>query len=67
MVPYLEIADLTKQYSEGKGIRDVSFSCPEGSFTVLLGPSGAGKTTIALAGMIGGHELARGELSALPL
>jgi ABC-type sugar transport system ATPase subunit len=45
MAAYLEISNLTKQYSEGKGIRDVSFSCPEGSFTVLLGPSGAGKTT----------------------
>jgi multiple sugar transport system ATP-binding protein len=45
MAPYLEISDLTKQYSEGKGIRNVSFDCPEGSFTVLLGPSGAGKTT----------------------
>jgi ABC-type sugar transport system ATPase subunit len=45
MAPYLEISNLTKQYSEGKGIRDVSFECPEGSFTVLLGPSGAGKTT----------------------
>jgi ABC-type sugar transport system ATPase subunit len=45
MPGYLEIKNLTKQYPRVKGIDDVSFSCAEGSFTVLLGPSGAGKTT----------------------
>ncbi|HTP58592.1 MAG TPA: ABC transporter ATP-binding protein [Spirochaetia bacterium] len=42
---YLEIRNLSKQYQKVKGIDDVSFGCAEGSFTVLLGPSGAGKTT----------------------
>jgi ABC-type sugar transport system ATPase subunit len=42
---YLEIRNLSKQYQKVKGIDDVSFDCAEGSFTVLLGPSGAGKTT----------------------
>jgi multiple sugar transport system ATP-binding protein len=46
MAEFLEIKNLTKQYSKVKGIDDLSFSCAEGSFTVLLGPSGAGKTTI---------------------
>ncbi len=45
MTGYLEVRNLTKQYPKVKGIDDVSFSCAEGSFTVLLGPSGAGKTT----------------------
>ncbi len=45
MPEYLEIRNLTKQYPKVKGIDDVSFSCAEGSFTVILGPSGAGKTT----------------------
>ncbi len=45
MADYLEIKKLTKQYPKVKGIDEVSFSCAEGSFTVLLGPSGAGKTT----------------------
>ena len=45
MAAFLEIRNLTKQYPKVKGIDEVSFSCAEGSFTVLLGPSGAGKTT----------------------
>ncbi len=45
MGDHLQIRNLTKEYSKGKGIHDISFSCAEGSFTVILGPSGAGKTT----------------------
>ena len=45
MADYLQVMNLSKQYPRVKGIDDVSFSCSEGSFTVLLGPSGAGKTT----------------------
>lgn len=45
MPGYLELKDLTKDYRKVRGIDDVSFSCAEGSLTVLLGPSGAGKTT----------------------
>lgn len=45
MPDYLEIRNLSKQYAKTKGIDEVSFSCSEGSFTVILGPSGAGKTT----------------------
>lgn len=42
---FLQVQNLTRRYRSGDGIRDVSFSCAEGSFTVILGPSGAGKTT----------------------
>jgi multiple sugar transport system ATP-binding protein len=45
MPEFFEVRNLTKQYPRVKGINDVSFSCVEGSFTVILGPSGAGKTT----------------------
>jgi multiple sugar transport system ATP-binding protein len=45
MPEYLEIRNLGKSYGKVKGIDDISFGCPEGSFTVILGPSGAGKTT----------------------
>ena len=30
-----------------RGLRDVTFSAPEGSFTAVVGPSGGGKTTLA--------------------
>ena len=45
MSDFLEIRNLTKDYRKVRGIDDVSFACREGSLTVLLGPSGAGKTT----------------------
>lgn len=45
MSEYLEARNLTKDYPKIRGIDDVSFTCREGSLTVLLGPSGAGKTT----------------------
>jgi len=45
MPEYLEIRNLGKDYGKVKGIDDISFTCAEGSFTVILGPSGAGKTT----------------------
>jgi ABC-type sugar transport system ATPase subunit len=62
---YLEIRNLSKQYQKVKGIDDVSFDCVEGSFTVLLGPSGAGKTTTLqiIAGILqetSGHVLRNG-------
>jgi ABC-type sugar transport system ATPase subunit len=45
MPEFLEVKNLTKRYAKVTGLDDVSFSCREGSFTVILGPSGAGKTT----------------------
>jgi ABC-type sugar transport system ATPase subunit len=72
MPAYLEIRNLTKQYGRIRGVDDVSFSCAEGSFTVLLGPSGAGKTTTlhVIAGILqetSGDVLHKGEsLRSLP-
>lgn len=45
MSEYLVVRNLVKEYSPGKGVLDISFSCAEGNFMVILGPSGAGKTT----------------------
>lgn len=47
---FIEVKDLTKIYQMGevtiKAIEKVSFSIDEGELVVVLGPSGAGKTTI---------------------
>lgn len=41
----IEINDLSKVYSNGKGIFDVSFKVNDGEVFGFLGPNGAGKTT----------------------
>lgn len=41
----IEISNLTKDYGNGKGVFDVSFSVKEGEVFGYLGPNGAGKTT----------------------
>ncbi|MFR5857376.1 MAG: ABC transporter ATP-binding protein [Bacilli bacterium] len=47
---FIEVKNLTKIYNMGevtiKAIENVSFSIDEGELVVILGPSGAGKTTI---------------------
>lgn len=52
---------VTKIFSEDFAIEDLTFECEEGEFFVLLGPSGAGKTTILnlLAGL---EKVTRGEI-----
>lgn len=42
----LEIQGLTKIYSNGRGIHDISLSLREGEVLGLLGPNGSGKTTV---------------------
>jgi len=54
MNAYFEVKNLTKKYKKVLGIKDVTFSCNEGDFIVILGPSGAGKTTTVkiIAGVV---------------
>ena len=48
----VEVVDLAKDYGPITALDSVSFSIPRGSYHVLLGPSGGGKTT--LLRLIGG-------------
>ncbi len=49
-MPILEFSSVTMSYGRGRAktvaLRDVTFSVPEGAFSVLVGPSGAGKSTL---------------------
>jgi multiple sugar transport system ATP-binding protein len=40
------ISNLSKSFGATKALKDVSMTIPDGAFVVLLGPTGAGKTTI---------------------
>ncbi|MCX6806862.1 MAG: cell division ATP-binding protein FtsE [Candidatus Berkelbacteria bacterium] len=42
----IEIEKVTKQYDKLKALNNVSFKIKEGEFVCLVGPSGAGKTTL---------------------
>ncbi|WP_343211401.1 ABC transporter ATP-binding protein (plasmid) [Aliisedimentitalea scapharcae] len=42
----LEIRNLTKRYGKTTALNDVSLVVPKGDLVVLLGPTGAGKTTL---------------------
>ncbi len=68
--PALQFDNVTFSYGADldPALRDISFSVPEGSVTALVGPSGAGKTTVArliprfwdvTSGriMLGGHDI----------
>ena len=56
---YIEVKDIKKVYEVGsveiKAVAGISFSIEEGEFIVILGPSGAGKTTVM--NIIGGMDL----------
>jgi len=42
----VKLKDVTKRYGRLVAVNKVSFSCKDGEFFSILGPSGAGKTTI---------------------
>ncbi len=42
----IEVKNLTKLYSNKRGIRNISFRIPDGEILGLLGPNGSGKTTL---------------------
>ncbi|WP_088228384.1 ABC transporter ATP-binding protein [Desulfosporosinus sp. FKB] len=45
MEPIIEIKNLTKQYENGRGIKNINLEISEGDIFGFLGPNGAGKTT----------------------
>lgn len=45
-VPLLRVAGLSKRYGGRNALADVTFSVEAGEFVAVLGPSGAGKTTL---------------------
>ena len=63
MSAIIEMSDVSFAYGhqEGYALRDVSLSIEEGSFVGVIGPSGAGKTTLAavLSGAIPHHHAGR--------
>ncbi|AGK96481.1 ABC transporter ATP-binding protein [Clostridium pasteurianum] len=42
----LEVAELTKFYKNGRGVKNISFDVYKGDVFGFLGPNGAGKTTV---------------------
>jgi ABC-type sugar transport system ATPase subunit len=52
---------VTKRFDSVVAVNDVSLSCEEGEFLVLLGPSGSGKTTL-LRVIAGLEEVTAGEI-----
>ncbi|HMN85274.1 MAG TPA: ATP-binding cassette domain-containing protein, partial [Bauldia sp.] len=42
---HIRLDKITKQFGAATAVRDLSLDIPDGEFFVLLGPTGAGKTT----------------------
>ncbi len=57
----LEVRGLTVRYPNGDGVSDVDLSFDRGTFTVITGPVGAGKTTLVRA-LVGLEPLTAGSL-----
>ena len=71
-VSSIRLVSVTKQWATAKALDDVSLEIDEGSFCVLLGPSGRGKSTTlrVIAGLesaSGGQVIVNGrDVTALP-
>ncbi|MGB9857409.1 MAG: ABC transporter ATP-binding protein [Dictyoglomaceae bacterium] len=57
----LRLENVSKKYGELLAVKDLSFSVEEGELFVILGPSGAGKTT-TLKMISGIEEVTKGEI-----
>jgi len=44
--PAVEFRDISMRFGEKTALQDINLTIAEGSFVVLLGPSGGGKTTL---------------------
>ena len=42
----VSLQTVTKRFGAQTALEDLSMTVPDGSFVVLLGPTGAGKTTV---------------------
>ena len=64
---YITFANVCKHYQTGdtvvKAVDNVSFEIEKGEFCVVLGPSGAGKTTIL--NLLGGMDKANPKVKKL--
>jgi phosphonate transport system ATP-binding protein len=52
--PAMQVTDLTKSYGDTLAVDNISFEVAAGEFVAILGPSGAGKTTLfrCLTGLV---------------
>lgn len=55
------LKDVTKKYGETEAVRNLNLECRDGEFMVLLGPSGAGKTS-TLKMIAGLESITKGEI-----
>ena len=57
---FISFKDIVREYKVGdsiiKAVDEVSFNIPKGNFNVILGQSGAGKTTVL--NLLGGMDMA---------
>ena len=60
----IEVKNLTVQQGDATILDDVSFSIPEGSISVIVGPNGSGKTTL-IRTLLGLQKGVKGSVSVL--